>query len=262
MLSTRRNAVAVAPNPWKVPTNTEARETAKRRPSRGAFLIGVLSSAALVAGFIGISSSASASTSQWKLGSYTAKGGYGFQELKIPTFSFPTVPAQCVPAPACQGNTGVGPSLLETNSGGVVGNLLEKTISATFTISGSTPGAFTYGGEPDGSGGGATVRLYFDSSPILVGHQVPSNYWWSQTAWVALTGDGTFTLTALVDPGTATASWSDYYGEPSNTKAAFDSAASSVHDVGVSFGGGYFFSNGVGTTDGLGTFTLNSLTVS
>jgi hypothetical protein len=63
MFSTHRNAVAVAPNPWKVPTNTAARESVKRRPSRGGFLIGVLSSAALVAGFIGVSSAASAAGS-------------------------------------------------------------------------------------------------------------------------------------------------------------------------------------------------------
>jgi hypothetical protein len=62
MFSTRRNTVAVAPNPWKVPTNTEAPESVKRRPSRGAFLLGVLSSAALVATFLAIGSSASAAS--------------------------------------------------------------------------------------------------------------------------------------------------------------------------------------------------------
>jgi phosphatidylinositol-3-phosphatase len=63
MFGTHRNAVANPPNPWKVPTNTEARESVKRRPSRGGFLFGVLSSAALVAAFVGISSSASAAGS-------------------------------------------------------------------------------------------------------------------------------------------------------------------------------------------------------
>jgi hypothetical protein len=34
-----------------------------------------------------------------------------------------------------------------------------------------------------------------------------------------------------------------------------------VTGIGLSFGGGYFYENGVGTTDGLGAFTLNSYTV-
>jgi hypothetical protein len=63
MFSTHRSAVAVVPNPWKVPTRTEPREGLKRRQSRGGFLLGVLSSAALVAAFVGISSSAAAAGS-------------------------------------------------------------------------------------------------------------------------------------------------------------------------------------------------------
>jgi hypothetical protein len=49
MFSTHRNAVADTPNPWKVPTNMDALESVKRRPSRGGFVLGVLASAALVA---------------------------------------------------------------------------------------------------------------------------------------------------------------------------------------------------------------------
>jgi len=32
--------------------------------------------------------------------------------------------------------------------------------------------------------------------------------------------------------------------------------------IGMSFGGGCFFENGVGTTDGSGTFTIDSFSVS
>ncbi len=42
---------------------------------------------------------ASASTNQWKLGSYTANGGFAFKSAPLGTFAFPTVPAQCSPAP-------------------------------------------------------------------------------------------------------------------------------------------------------------------
>jgi hypothetical protein len=43
--------------------------------------------------------------------------------------------------------------------------------------------------------------------------------------------------------------------------AGFEAALSNVTDIGLSFGGGFFFENGVGTTDGSGT-TLNSFNVS
>ena len=196
---------------------------------------------------VGLATSAMASTNtstntQWKLGSYTANGGFSFKEAKSGNFSFPVAP---------------NPALDLTNKGTLVGDQSGKTITATFTI--ADPGdAFTYGGEPDGSGGVANMRLYFDSASI-VGTQVNTSYWWSDTAFRDL-GDGTFTLTAVIDSAT---SWSDYNGQPSSSNtAAFDAAASNIKDIGLSFGGGYFFANGVGTPDGMGTFTLTSFTVS
>jgi hypothetical protein len=206
---------------------------------------------------------ASASTNQWKLGSYTANGGFVFKSAPLGTFAFPTVPAQCSPAPGCQGNTGQGAALLLSNTGTLTGNLTGKTITATFTISGATL-PFSYGGEPDGSGLGATARLYWDSASITKAKNlVATNYWWSNPESVTL-ANGTFTLTATVDP--AGAGWSDYFGalgtQDQSTTSAFDAAASAVKDIGLSFGGGFFFANGVGTTDGSGTFTLTSFTVS
>jgi hypothetical protein len=192
---------------------------------------------------LGLATSAIASTNtQWKLGSYTANGGFSFKEARSGNFGFPMAP---------------NPALDLTNKGTLVGDQSGKTITATFTI--ADPGnTFTYGGEPDGSGGVANMRLYGDSASI-VGTQVNTNYWWSDTAFRDL-GNGTFTLTAVIDP---TTSWSDYDGQPSSSNtAAFDAAASNIKDIGLSFGGGYFFANGVGTADGLGTFTLTSFTVS
>jgi hypothetical protein len=209
-------------------------------PGRTSLLALVVAAAALLV----TQTAVFAANSQWKLGSYTANGGFSFKEAKNATFTFPTVP---------------NPALLVTNKGTLVGNQFEKTITATFTI--SDPGnTFIYGGEPDGSGLPARVRLYFDSASIVSGTQVDTNYWWSDTAFQDL-GNGTFTLTALVDP--TAAQWSAYNGEVSNSyTAAFDAAASNMQDIGFSFGGGYFFANGVGTTDGMGTFVLISLTVS
>src|SRR5580704_2896784 len=66
--SERINLVAAPPNPWKVP-NPAAQDLVKHRQPRGGSLIGVLSSAALVATFAGITSSASAANAaNWKLG--------------------------------------------------------------------------------------------------------------------------------------------------------------------------------------------------
>ena len=203
----------------------------------------IISMVAIVAA-LGVSAVAFAASTntQWKLGSYTASGGFSFKEAKSGNFTFPVVP---------------NPALDLTNKGTLVGNQLGKTITATFTIN-DPANTFTYGGEPDGSGGVANTRLYFDSASI-VGSQVSTNYWWSD-ADVQDLANGTFTVTAVIDPAT---SWSAYYGEPSSSNtAAFDAAASNIKDIGLSFGGGYFAANGVGTSDGLGNFTLTSFTVS
>jgi hypothetical protein len=150
-------------------------------------------------------------------------------------------------------------ALLIANGGSnkaVLGNQAEHTITANVTISGVT-GAFTYGGEPDGSGGQANVRLYFESTG---GPFAYTNYWWTDSVYFSPNGNGTYTLTAQIDP--TSAQWSDWNGQPSTSNVgAFNAAASSITGIGLSFGGGYFFENGVGTTDGTGTLTLNSFTV-
>jgi hypothetical protein len=144
-----------------------------------------------------------------------------------------------------------------SNKAGLLGNDSGGTITATFTVTGVT-GAFTYSGEPDGSGAGATVRLYFETKG---GPFAYTNFWWSDTAFQDLTANGTFTLTAKLDP--TTAAWSDWNGQPSGANTtAFENAASDVTGIGLSFGGGYFFENGVGTTDGSGSLQLTSFTVS
>jgi hypothetical protein len=233
------NAVTAPANPWKVPTNTDARESVKRRPSRGGFLLGVVSSAALVATFIGISSAASASTTQaskWEL----ANGSVS-QSAGQPTFDFTAANKA---------------RLLYSNKPGDIDN---KPMSATFTVSGVNPAAvFTYAGEntPSNScGSPASVRLFFETG----GKFAYTNYWWADvtpgSAVLAPNTNGT--LTADVNP--TTTAWSDWNGQPSSANtAAFDAAAQNATVVGLSFGGGCFFENGVGTSDGSGSFTLNT----
>jgi len=144
-------------------------------------------------------------------------------------------------------------SLLVTTHGSspLLGNLAGKTITATFDISRAT--AFFY----DASGGNtcgtpANTRLYFQTDNG--GGFAFTHFWWSnpESSFLA---SGHFTLTATVEPG----EWSDWNGQPGATQVAgFNDAASNVRMIGLSFGGGCFFENGVGTTDGSGTFTLDS----
>ncbi len=135
-----------------------------------------------------------------------------------------------------------------------------KTMTATFTVANVT-GAFTYGGEPSCGGTTGNVRLYFESIPPGAKFAY-TNYWWSDTASAVLAND-TLTVSAPID---AAKQWGDWNGQTTTgnpgVDPAFISAANNITAVGLSFGGGCFFENGVGTTDGSGNFTLNSFTVS
>lgn len=220
----------------------------------------LLFAAAIGLAALGTALPASASSNQWKLGSYTADGGFAFKSAPLGVFAFPAVPATCSPAPGCEGTTGQGAALFLNNTGTLTGDLTGKTITATFTIGGADT-TFNYGGEPDGSGVAANVRLYWDSASITKAKNlVATDYWWSNPMSATLT-NGTLTLTTTVSP----ANWSDYFGafgnQDQSTMSGFNAAASDVKDIGLSFGGGFFFANGVGTTDGSGTFTLTSFTV-
>ena len=142
----------------------------------------------------------------------------------------------------------------------VLGNLSGNTMSATFNVADVSPTAtFTYSGETAGSGlPGAQVRLYFESIPP--GSKFAyTNYWWADvTPGSEVLANGQVTLTITVDPAQA---WSDWNGQQSGSNVgSFNAAAANVTAVGLSFGGGYFFENGAGTSDGSGTFTLNTFT--
>lgn len=148
-------------------------------------------------------------------------------------------------------------SLLVTTHGNspLLGDLRGKTITATFDVSGAT--AFFY----DTSGGNtcgtpANTRLYFQTDNG--GGFAFTHFWWSNPASQVL-ANGHFTVTATVEP----AEWSDWDGKPGVIRVpGFLDAASNVTMIGLSFGGGCFFENGVGTTDGSGTFTLDSVIAS
>ncbi len=186
--------------------------------------------------------------SLWKLGYYTASGQ---------TLSFATVP-QGTGAATFDFTAAPNTALLVTDHGSLkgtdLGNLTGKAITATFDITGA--GTFTYFGNPNGCGTPASVRLYFQTDNG--GGFAFTHFWWSNPESQVL-DNGSFRLTANVEP----AEWSDWNGQNGATVPdGFAAAASNVTTIGFSFGGGCFFENGVGTSNGSGTFQLKEFAVS
>jgi hypothetical protein len=196
-------------------------------------------------------SSVMAGGSDWKVGYITGSG-------KTLSFSSANVPATGLASFnfTDQPNT----SLLVTDHGALkgvaLGDLTGKTIHADFDITGVT-GTFFYDTTNNPCGTPANVRLYFQTDGS--GGFAFTHFWWSNPDAQILVNGEHGVLNATVEP----AEWSDWNGMSGVVEAAgFANAASNVTLIGLSFGGGCFFENGVGTTDGSGTFTLDSFSVS
>ena len=192
-------------------------------------------------GLLALAPAVSAASPKWQLSDGAVQMATG-----VPTFNF-TIPDN---ARLLYSST-IGASQFGAQD-------YNQTMSATFTVQDVTA-PFTYGGEPSCGGTTGNVRLAFES--ITPGSKFAyTNYWWSDVAWTTLSNEGPITLTSALN---AASGWSDWNGQPSSSNvSAFTAAASAVTAVGLSFGGGGFFENGVGTTDGSGNFTLNSFSVS
>jgi hypothetical protein len=161
-------------------------------------------------------------------------------------------------------------ALLTTTDPTLTGDLTSKTLTASITVSGDT-GTFL-----EQNGGGCTpdnqyVRFYF-TSPAGSGSGFPSpgqpstptagsvpagfytQFWWSNPVHMDLTGDGAGQIQVAV--GNAT-QWSDWNGQSADNPAVtalFEKATGRVQSVGLSFGGGCFFENGLTITGTGGTF--------
>jgi hypothetical protein len=151
--------------------------------------------------------------------------------------------------------------------GDLLGDLSGKTVSASVGVTVDPTVVFQYYGEPDGSGRAANVRLFFQTDTS--GKFEETDYWWSNPMSVDLAvlkaaQPGSLPLAADISDGSQ---WSDYYGHFGNDPdfaAAFRAATKNVQFIGLSFGGGYFFENGVGIAPntGSGYFRLMDFTVS
>lgn len=159
-------------------------------------------------------------------------------------------------------------ALLTTSESSVTGDLSTKTLNDNILIEGVT-GSFV-----DQNSGGCSpdnkyVRFYF-TSPAGSGPSFPApgqilyhgaggvpagfytQSWWSNPIHMDLTGNGSDTITVQVGDASQ---WSDWNGQVANSspavEAQFNKAIQRVQSVGLSFGGGCFFENGVSVdTDG------------
>jgi hypothetical protein len=151
-------------------------------------------------------------------------------------------------------------ALLTTTDASLTGDLSGKTLNVTVSVSG---GAGTFKDQNgDGCIDQQSVRFYF-ASPKASGTTGTgttgfyTQFWWSNPVSVTLFTDpqSPMPITQMVNsPGM----WSDWNGKSGASSPevmeAFEIAIRNVQTVGLSFGGGCFFENGVTTSDGGGTF--------
>jgi len=88
-----------------------------------------------------------------------------------------------------------------------------------------------------------------------------SDYWWSCASggYGYFTGAGTYTITASLAP---TGTWSDRDGHLNTAETdLYLDALTDVDEIGLSFGGGSGYANGVGVVSGSATFELASFSI-
>lgn len=202
------------------------------------FLIGLMVATMSAIGFGGIGALADPANN-WQLADGSAQGPDGIASLD---FSVPD-------------KTHL---LYNSKDPELLGDLSGSTMSATFTVS-DVSGTATFTSSGTCGSTPPTVRLFFESIPPGAKFAY-TNYWWADAPTASyVLANGTVTISAVVDP--TLEAWSDWNGQPSAANAQeFNAAAANVTLVGLSFGGGCFFENGVGTSDGSGSLTLSAFT--
>jgi hypothetical protein len=102
------------------------------------------------------------------------------------------------------------------------------------------------------------VRFYFAPAKASGTTGFHTQFWWSNPMSVPLFTDPQNPM-MISQPVNMPGAWSDWNGKPGTENLevteAFTTAIHNVQSVGLSFGGGCFFENGVKTSDGNGTFS-------
>lgn len=207
-------------------------------------LRGLLIVLAGAVGLLALVPAVSAASTPWTLYNYNSSGN-----TIVPTATDSTATTA-----SFDFASGVYTGALTTNAKALTGDLTNRTMSATFSVTNMTLGAYFLDQNNGGCSAGPTVRLYFTSAGTgSSGQEFYTTFWWSNPVAVTLTNNGSGVVTAPLTP----ANWSDWNGQPGSVVPdAFSAAVSKVLSVGLSFGGGCFFENGVTTSDGSGTFNL------
>ena len=137
-------------------------------------------------------------------------------------------------------------------NGEFLGDMTDKSLVAGISVV-VTPGTeFMYYGEPHLCTEPADVRFYFETDthgPVFE----ETDYWWSTTSPEL----GSFTSLVMVHPTSVPALWVDAKGHLASSdtahELAFNEAVRNVKAMGLSFGGGCGFGNGVGIRPGTGS---------
>ena len=190
-------------------------------------------------------------------------GGGGTPGWKIFTTNERTWSPANAPAPS-QGDVATCPissvnanytAFLVTN---LVGNILGKTIIATFTVSPTSgdPGYVWGVYQINGYGTVAAARLYFSSRTDYSNTRNVETYWFASNGVVV--DDGTVTISTVVQP----MNWSHGNGcNGSDCLTEFMNSSQGCVNVGVAFGSDHFYDLGIGTTNGTATIHLQSFTI-
>lgn len=229
-----------------------------------AFLIAILSSTGVA--YASTTSNLATNSNQWAV----------YEEATLPNGGLNFYPGAHGTTFAVPDATGATPTYVNYMLDTYTASLTEASvITATFTITTSLPSTvFAY--NPDGiicspnvtsNTCPGAVRLFIqanlpnDNSATCTGGGNALNYWWSDTQFYSFSkGAGTVTLTTSLDAS----AWSGICGGAAGSnQAGFDLALANIKLVGLSFGSGDFFANGLGVDGSTGTaqFQLTSYTV-
>jgi hypothetical protein len=146
-------------------------------------------------------------------------------------------------------NPGRYTALLVTTDKSLTGDLTKATLTDEVNVTAGRKNiidGFAYQGEPScGSGGGAppNARFFFTTGGLFQ----YTHYWWSNPeSWTLAQQPSSSTISQMVNqPG----EWSDWNGQLGSVNPTkFAKAIGKVRMVGLSFGGGCFFENGVTVT--------------
>jgi len=150
---------------------------------------------------------------------------------------------------------------LTTTDPSLTGDLTSKTLNLAVSVSG---GSGTFQDQNNGGCNPDTKSVrFFITSPRASGTTGTdtkgfyTQFWWSNPMSIPLVADPQAPMT-ISQPVNAVGMWSDLNGRLNNSSSeameAFLAAIQNVQTVGLSFGGGCFFENGVTTSDGSGSF--------